>query len=475
MTERRAGPAMACALLFVCILFGGGGPHAPFALAVTQIASLPVLMLFCVPASDRPATAPFAGGSALLALILIAVVLQLIQLPVAIWSALDGRDPLLQAMRITSGDVRAHSLSLDPQSSRRAAMALLPGAAMFVATAQLGLAGRARLALVLVLGAVAAALVGGVQALQGVQTGLRFFPTSTDGLAIGFFANRNHQADLMLTAIAMLPVLVAATASWRQRRTIRWTLLAVGILLAAGLAGTVSRTGAVLFLPVLVAVALMLWTAEEMPPVQRRRALAIAAAVAVAFAIALTGELLPRLMTRFSLEDDRRYQFWPDVIYAIHQYFPAGSGLGTFDLVFRSVERLDIVESTYVNHAHNDYLELLLEFGAAAPILLLLFLAWLARPAVHAVRGHRQPLATTQARAGLCAIVVVMAHSVTDYPLRTETLMAVFGFACGLLCPPPPSPAGASAGRRSRGPHAPRRGLTVEHAPVRPLRGDRAG
>ena len=37
------------------------------------------------------------------------------------------------------------------------------------------------------------------------------------------------------------------------------------------------------------------------------------------------------------------------------------------------------IERTYVNHAHNDYLELALEGGIPAIVLMLLFLAWWAR------------------------------------------------------------------------------------------------
>ncbi len=48
---------------------------------------------------------------------------------------------------------------------------------------------------------------------------------------------------------------------------------------------------------------------------------------------------------------------------AAQSYLPVGSGLGSFDPVYRSVEPLERLDATFFNQAHNDYLEIWLETG----------------------------------------------------------------------------------------------------------------
>ena len=40
------------------------------------------------------------------------------------------------------------------------------------------------------------------------------------------------------------------------------------------------------------------------------------------------------------------------------------------------------------------------------------------------------------ARAAVLVVIIMVVHSIVDYPLRTAALAAVFAFACALLIPP---------------------------------------
>ena len=46
------------------------------------------------------------------------------------------------------------------------------------------------------------------------------------------------------------------------------------------------------------------------------------------------------------------------------------------------------------------------------------------------------PLDWTLARAATIVIVLILAHSFVDYPLRTEAMMVIMAFACALLIEP---------------------------------------
>ena len=109
---------------------------------------------------------------------------------------------------------------------------------------------------------------------------------------------------------------------------------------------------------------------------------------------------------------------------------PLGSGLGSFEAVYRLYERPEAIDPTYVNHAHNDYLELALEAGIPAILWILAFLAWWALCAGSRWIGDAND---PWAKAGTIASAAILAHSFVDFPLRTSAIAAVFALAIGLM------------------------------------------
>jgi O-antigen ligase len=107
-----------------------------------------------------------------------------------------------------------------------------------------------------------------------------------------------------------------------------------------------------------------------------------------------------------------------------------GSGLGTFDKVYRANEEPGKVDAVYVNHAHNDYLELAIETGLPGIVLLLCFLAWWGRSVFEMTIS---PAADQYAYAGAIASAALLFHSVVDYPLRTAAISAVFAMSLALI------------------------------------------
>ena len=69
------------------------------------------------------------------------------------------------------------------------------------------------------------------------------------------------------------------------------------------------------------------------------------------------------------------------------------------------------VTVAWVNHAHNDYLELLLETGLAGLLLILAFLTWFV---VQAARVWRSPFSSLFAKAATIAAAAILAHSIVD-------------------------------------------------------------
>src|SRR5690606_17001007 len=60
---------------------------------------------------------------------------------------------------------------------------------------------------------------------------------------------------------------------------------------------------------------------------------------------------------------DLRREALPTVWAMTKLYFPIGSGVGTFDPVYRIHEPDSLLSISYFNHAHNDLLEVVLDGG----------------------------------------------------------------------------------------------------------------
>jgi O-antigen ligase len=118
---------------------------------------------------------------------------------------------------------------------------------------------------------------------------------------------------------------------------------------------------------------------------------------------------------------------------AAAEVFPAGSGAGSFSRVYALHERPAEFQGAYVNHAHNEYLEIALEFGLPGIVLLALFLWWWA---TRAFAIWRSPASSAFAQAATVASAAIMAHSLVDFPLRNAAIAGVFAASVALMAEP---------------------------------------
>jgi hypothetical protein len=111
------------------------------------------------------------------------------------------------------------------------------------------------------------------------------------------------------------------------------------------------------------------------------------------------------------------------------------------------------VANTYVNHAHNDILEVWLETGAVGIAVAGLFMLWIALKSKiwWQIPANAQAIDQSLVRTGIVAIGLLIAHSFVDYPLRTGALEGIFAFACALLVTPPRGSERESKVQRSAG------------------------
>jgi O-antigen ligase len=115
----------------------------------------------------------------------------------------------------------------------------------------------------------------------------------------------------------------------------------------------------------------------------------------------------------------------------IQKYFPFGSGFGSFVEVFQLDEPLRYLKPTYVNHMHNDWLEILLTGGLPAVAILLFAIAgYLSTSVALFRRRDADRREVKMARLAAVLILILALASITDYPLRTPSMMAFLAVLC---------------------------------------------
>lgn len=415
----------------LCLLLGGASAAGLLANTLLQLIAIVMIVAALV---IRPRTPPTRSGRRLLTLfgMMVGVILiQLVPLPPAIWTMLPGRDGVEQGFAMLGQPLPWLPISLSPNDTIASALWLLPAVAVLLWILKLGVR-ESWLAWAMAATMVASVLVGAMQISGGENSPWYFYEVTNYGVTVGFFSNANHLATFLLATVPFLGALYMA-AGRRRRAAHKSAGLAV---ILAGLFGLVlvglgingSLAGLGLIVPVAGATLLLM---------RRRRGIPVWAVAVVALlalgsvAVVFSGRFDNNLISAEAQDSTvSRYTTFMTSFEAVKDFFPFGSGIGTFQPIYRLYEDAQRVTTTYMNHAHSDWIEIVLETGLLGAVVLLLFLVWWARRA-HAI--WRAPEPDYYARAATIASAAILAHSLVDYPLRTVAIAAVFAFCCALM------------------------------------------
>jgi O-antigen ligase len=438
---------MAGALILAAGAFGGASRENPLRLAAVELCALPVAALalrrMALGWTGRQNARSPALPLTILSLILAVPLLQLTPLPPALWTALPGQGPRLDAIGQAHLAAAWLPVTLAPRETAGAAMALLPPAAMLAGAICLTPGQTRRLSGLWILLGAAGLILGAAQIAAPDGGRAYLYRTTNTGSLVGLFANRNHEAGFLLAltplaaALAIRPPpsqkvegrrMEGRQARGRDIDPLPWLIGAFMLMAVVALGVIRSRAGAILAGPAVLAALAVLWRGARARPGWKSLAMVAAAAMLAILAVTL---ISPQpILDRFGRNPAGEFRFaaWPYVAAAARTFPLLGSGMGAFDRVFEAIEPLAFVAPTYFNHAHNDFLELALESGAVGMAILGLFTTWLAWSTWRAWRSG-----SDLARAASAAIVLLMTQSVVDYPLRTETLAVLLAFCCAIL------------------------------------------
>ncbi|MEQ8410450.1 MAG: O-antigen ligase family protein [Erythrobacter sp.] len=365
------------------------------------------------------------------------VLLQLVPLPAALWQSLPMRDLVAEMDQAVGVEAAWRPLSLVPSRTLNALFSLLvPAAALLLALA-LRLSVMELLLLVAGLGVFDAAL-GLLQVVSGDASPLYFYAQTNRGLPVGIFANENHSAvfsALALLAIARLGISPALRAKLFWVRFVSPVAFLL-VLLAVLVSG--SRAGLGMGVLAVLASGLMLWL--NIRPMRSRGGesgmlirvlrnprtpplafLAIVALVLFAFVALDRAPGVEGLFLRDPLQD-LRWRIWPILTDMMGQFWLLGSGFGSFEEVYHIFEPTGLLYAQYVNQAHNDWAQFVIEGGAPAIALLVAVLLWI----LGALRRlARASIPASRVVFSFSIFTIIAVASVFDYPLRAPAFQTI--------------------------------------------------
>lgn len=428
---------MLLAIVAAACLLGGGGVAYGLSNLVVQLIAFAVLGLN----GDLVGRFITQGSRPLVALVILTLalpLLQLVPLPPAFWMGLPGRDLVTEAIKAV-GEPGWRPLTVNTSRTFVAFIGLVAPLAVLVVGMFVSAEVRQRIAFTFVLAGVASVLLGVVQVMGSNQEGLLYPENPLPGVLFGFFANRNSEAIFL---VGCLLLLIGCFAPQRALSP-RWIAkFAVAILIVTGVILTQSRSGiALLALPA----ALFLLKAYAhrgrskvgsggLPrPVQFGVIAAAMAALSLGAVAAVPGSRLEAVMARFEQDGERRPEIWEDARFSAERFWPAGAGMGTFDEVFQVDESLEHISARRAGRAHNEVLELAIEAGPIALLLVAAWTIWVLQAGWSALRDeHRR----WPALAGIGVLLAAALQSLLEFPLRNQTMLCLAAFALVLIAPP---------------------------------------
>jgi O-antigen ligase len=428
---------IAMLLIGAAIVIGGGGSPAAYPELALQLWSAALLAAWAL-LSPEPLPQVSRPAWLIAGLLLLLPAIQLVPLPPALWHQLPGRELERAALALVGQENSWRPWSLTPARTMASLLALVTPVIMLVFTASLRRAGRGMVLGMIAGTALLALIVGAGQMGGGDANVFRFYVPDMSYLN-GFQANHNSAADvLMIGMVAFAAVVREGAERGKFPARPAYLLAAVGgaaLLFSVGVVLTASRAGTALLPVALAWVVVIVWPWLHFT---RRNLIALGLlallAGAAVFYLIETNGVLARVLSRYAFAGEFRPQLWADTLYAAQQYFPMGTGLGSFTPVFIAIERLEVVDVTMPNRAHSDGLELLLEGGVFGLLILAVIATILFRKFLRALKnpptGGRAPVYFAGA-----ALSIIALHSQVDYPLRSMSLACLAAAAAGMLMP----------------------------------------
>lgn len=378
----------------------------------------------------------FLVGSLLCALV------YLIPLPQTIWEQLPGRAfyaEHLGWLDNNSSTWNYQALSLIPIRTIAGLLALLAPLALFLTAISLPARKVTWLILVLLLTAFSQAVLSMGQYF--IQDQDLFFRVWSGGVPLGTYINQNHFVAFMeMVEPLAIGLMMMAILSQNLGATLKIILATLFGLISLALTFTplltTSRMGAALLI---LSILLSFW-AMTTPEIRKKVAAPIFALrfVLLILAIVIQLNVLQQIVTityadRLAPQaalGDLRWVLYSTTFEAIQNFFPLGAGPGTTPQAYQLYQPTTI--NLFVNHTHNDFIELILDMGVLGLLIICLLMFFYIRRWQQLWQDKSSGFKLLQTGAGV-GILLALLYSLTDFGLHTPANAIFFAFLFGVF------------------------------------------
>lgn len=353
--------------------------------------------------------------------------LYVIPLPPIFWGQLSGRELVIESFARTDNVLPWLPLSLVPRITYESIFSFLPIIAI-VLTMQLSAseteirnAEKSIIAL-----AIISFLIGLTEVLLGIHI-FTVYEFYSQGFPVGVFTNINHQATLSSIALSLAVFFTLKTrlsSSGKNNLHFLWGGAGV-ILLVLSLILTRSSAG-YLFLCVNLSLSFLIMMQGKKHSFMFIIPLLVMLLTLVVDFVFFESHLQNILVKITSQSETSRKQIFTTSIEAGKSLGFFGAGPGSFDAIYRIFENQGVLTQKYVNEAHNEYIQIWIEFGMLGIVWVFAAFIWFLLKVKHLVLGTSSPKKEHLIYA-LCILTVAL-HSIVDFPLRTIAMSAIFTF-----------------------------------------------
>ena len=365
----------------------------------------------------------------------------------------------------------AYSLSLYPGGTRTVMLQILAVFALF-AVVRNNLATPAhmrRLAMVCLINGSFLSLFAMAQFFSTSKHNLVYWTIPTEGEVFGPFICRNHfpfyvnlclglGLGLLLSSPALQGVRGTMSRLGRHgwegvrdlinmlnRPQLLWISGAMALMLAANICsqsrgGMLATLGGILVCLLLRGAAAKRWTSGA------GVLLVILIGAMVLVALFGYGAVEDRLTTSWKTDSaqEPRFSMGLRLLPLIPRYLVWGTGFGTFEQVEPLTRTAGDQTWVIYGHAHDEYLEMLIEAGVPGLVLFLAILGFVGYRGYRALRVGSSATAAL-ALGGLFALTTVILHSAVDFGLRIPAIILLASVICAMLVGLTDERAGASS------------------------------
>jgi O-antigen ligase len=246
-------------------------------------------------------------------------------------------------------------------------------------------------------------------------------PLHNGGAPFGPFVNRDDFAGFVEL---ILPLGLALLVLDGERKERRLLVMLFVVFPAAALVLCASRAGIVAFCCELVLLGLLVWIYGRRS--QRWLLLGVAGVIAALAAWLGVGYSLSRFngATGTGVSLTQRLSMSRDAWHIFLAHPVAGTGMGTLEVAYPRYQTHYI--GLIVNHAHDDYVELLSDGGVLGGAFGLVFLIVLYRRGVRNLRRARSPVTRSLYAGGLVACTGLLLHELVDFNLHIPSNAIIF-------------------------------------------------